>query len=79
MKERLNDKNLSKVTGGTAYILDDKNDISARSGPGSSYSIAYTVKNGDMVFTKGVSLFNKDDGYEWEQMTDGNWIPKNAL
>ena len=79
MKEALNDKNLSKVTGGTAYILDGKNDIRVCSGPGSKYDTAYLVSSGDMVFTKGVSLFNKDDGYEWEQMTDGNWIPKNAL
>jgi len=77
--KKLNNETLSKVNGGTAYVLDSKNDIKVRSGPGSNYSAAYTVTNGDMVFTKGVSLYNKDDGYEWEQMSDGNWIPKNAL
>lgn len=79
MKEKLNEKALSKVTGATAYVLESNNDIGVRSGPGSNYDTAYMVRNGDMVFTKGVSLFNKDDGYEWEEMTDGNWIPKSVL
>ena len=79
MKKELNEKDLSRVNGGTAYILDDKNDVKVHSGPGSNYSTVYTVNSGDMVFTRGVSLFNKDVGYEWEEMTDGNWIPKNVL
>ena len=75
--KKLNNETLSKVNGGTAYVLDSKNDIKVRSGPGSNYSAAYTVTNGDMVFTKGVSLYNKDDGYEWEQMSDGNCMNGN--
>ena len=79
MKKVINDEALSKVNGGTAYILEDKDDVRVCSGPGSNYSTAYTLTSGDMIFTKGVSLYNKDDGYEWEEMTDGNWIPKNVL
>jgi len=77
---KLNTENLEQVTGGKLRMVcnDSASYANVRTGPGTKYSKAYTLRNGTYVDTVR-KVFSEDDGYYWTQIDDGCWIASHLL
>ena len=77
---KLNAEALEQVTGGKLRMVnnDTVSYANVRTGPGTKYSKAYTLKNGTYVDTVR-KVFSEEDGYYWTQIDDGCWIASHLL
>ena len=78
--KKLNAEALEQVTGGKLRMVcnDTVSYANVRTGPGTKYSKAYTLKNGTYVDTVR-KVFSEEDGYYWTQIDDGCWIASHLL
>jgi uncharacterized protein YgiM (DUF1202 family) len=79
--EKIKDENLENVTGGRRrYIENDSAGYAnIRSGPGTNYDVAYSLNNGQSVYTTGYTVYSDRDGYRWAELDDGNFIALHLL
>ena len=77
---KLNAEALEQVTGGKLRKISNStvSYANVRTGPGTKYRIAYTLRNGEYVDTVR-KVFSEEDGYDWTQIDDGCWIASHLL
>ena len=77
---KLNAEALEQVTGGKLRMVcnDSVDYANVRTGPGTRYSKAYTLRNVTYVDTVR-KVFSEEDGYYWTQIDDGCWIASHIL
>ena len=80
-KKMLDDESLDQVVGcARRYISSSDNGyVNIRSGPGSGYSVEYSLNNGQLVNTTGYKVYNERDGYSWSELDNGCWVPTHLL
>ena len=80
-KRMLDDELLDNVVGGVKMTVANPNTgyINCREGPGTSYSVVYSLNNGNTVRTTGRTVYNDNDGYTWSELDDGYWVASSLL
>ena len=65
------------VDGQWGVVVTESGDqVNVRTGPSTSYGVAYTVKTGDRL---QIFALKSDGTMQWGQLEDGNWISMNFL
>ena len=78
--KKLNNQELEQVTGGRTRRVANStvSYANVRTGPGTRYRIAYTLRNGAYVETVD-RVYSEEDGYDWSQLDDGCWVASHLL